>query len=738
MAKSDYQIAVEQRERYEYLRSNGHLDYLEKAKRCDSFFKGEQWDEETKARLDATRRPALTINKILPNVASIAGEQIAAQAIVQYRPLKSGTQEVANALNKVYLQIAQNNGLKWLRNEVFMDGAITSRGFYQVTVEFSDSLFGEVYIDVLNPKNVLIDPDSEEYDPVKWKEWFYSKWISLDDVERLYGKEARKELAGRQGSSSYLGYDFIDDRPDTFGGEDRRVADDDADHRRRLRLLRREYKQWRMVDHFVDLRTGDLRQIPEGMGREKIQTILQEFNVAVIKRPAEFIQMVDTIDDVVLFNEPGPYKHFTVVPYFPFFRKGATLGLVENQIGPQELYNKTVSQELHVINTTANSGYKVKTGSLKNMTLQDLEERGAETGLVVELADINDLDKIQPNQIPSGLDRLAYKAAEDLKEASMVSDYLRGFAREDVAAKALKANQAMSRGNFAMPLENLARTDHILAARILDLVQTYYTEERVIHITGDRLGAQDETITINQVTPEGSVVNDLTLGEYSVVAIPVPWKESFEQSQFEEAARLREIGVPIPDTVLVENSSLANRQEIVAEMRQSQAPEAQQLQQQVAQLEIQIKQLEAQKMGAEKQKIESEAVLNLVRAQQAAEEDPNAKNGSDPNLEMQRLQGEMQIKVQELELRRYEIEQQLQLKREELGMKMQLQREQAQVDMSLKQQESQQRMALDAQSTQAQIESNHTVQMDRNERQAKVAEAKAKSQPKAKPTEKKT
>jgi hypothetical protein len=91
-----------------------------------------------------------------------------------------------------------------------------------------------------------------------------------------------------------------------------------------------------------------------------------------------------TADTVVLHDDWSPYDHFTLVPYFPYWRRGKPFGMVRNLISPQEQLNKISSQELHIVNTTANSGWVVESGSLTGMTADDLEEHGAETGLVLE------------------------------------------------------------------------------------------------------------------------------------------------------------------------------------------------------------------------------------------------------------------------------------------------------------------------------------------------------------------
>ena len=683
---NDKDLAREQAERYVYARDNGHINYLRKAKLCENFFAGIQWDEETKARLSNSRRPALTMNKVLPSMAAIFAEQLNNRAEVAFRPARDGEQQVADALTKVWLQIQNNNRLDWRESNMFDDGAITSRGFFDLRLDFTDNVFGEARITVPNPLNVVIDPDAEEYDPDFWKEVFLTKWFSLDDIENNYGKDVKKAVEYKGQSVFPFGYDFIDRRPDTFGGEGRRVADDGAPHRRRYRVLERQWKKLVQRDHFVDLYTGDTRVIPAEMDRERVALIMKEFQLGTLRKPCEEIHWTVTIDDEVAHNEASPFKHFTTIPYFPFFRRGRSIGLVENMIDPQELYNKSCSQELHVINTTANSGWKIKSGSLQNMDIEDLESRGSESGLVMELDEVGNAEKILPNSIPTGLDRVSYKAAEDLKEISMASDSMKGFDRADVAAKAIMAKQARGSANFAKPFDNLGYTRYLLARNTVDLVQTHYNNERIIKVTGNDLNAQAEELVVNQVDDvSGEILNNLTLGEYDTVVTAVPARNSFEESQFQEAVQLRELGVNVPDDIVIEHSHLNRKAEIAKRIKDEQGGgEPTQQQQALQQLEVDIKQLEAAKMQAQKQEIESKTALNLIKAQQASEgEGRGAGPGggaSQQGSELMKVQLEREQSVAEMQLKKYEIDQELIIKREEL----QLEREKLQAEIMLK------------------------------------------------------
>lgn len=669
---TEYGTVQEQIDRYTYCRDNGHIDYADKAAMCEAFFAGQQWDEDTKALLRRQRRPALTFNKVLPSCASIFGEQLTNKADIGFKPVKGGAQETADALHKVFIQIGNANMLSWKESELFADGIITSRAFYDVRMGFDDNIFGEVEIDLLNPRNVVLDPDSEEYDPAKWKDLFTSKWLSLNDIERLYGDGARKELAGQNSSDQYLGYDFIDGRPDTFGGSNTRWGEGtESPLGRFYRQLERQHKQLRMQEHFVDMVTGDTRVIPDGMPREKIQLILEQFDVNIIKRKTEVIHWTVTINETLVHNEESPYTEFTVVPFFPFFRRGNTIGIVENLIDPQELYNKVRSQELHIVNATANSGWKVKTGALLNMDIEDLQERGSETGLVVELNDMDGLDKINPNQVPTGLDRISYIAQEDLKEISMASDSMRGFDRADVAAKAIQAKQAQGSTNYTKIFDNLTYTRMLLAKRVLDLVQTFYVEERIIHITGNEPGAQDEQIVINEITPEGRIARDMTVGKYEVTVTTVPARETFEETQFQQAVALRELGIQIPDEILIENSHLARKHEIAQQIAGGPSEEELQAQRELAAIEMQAKQLENAKMAAEQKRIEAETALTLIRAQQEALKDPNGSEAQDKNdvIKLAQAEADKERELADLSLRKYEIDKNLDVEYEKLRLK---------------------------------------------------------------------
>ena len=276
----DASIANEQWARFQYCRDRGHLDFVAKADKCDAFFVGNQWLEQDLSALRLARRPALTINKIISTIGTILGEQIYNRTEVLFRPQNGSPAEVADALSKVWMQISQNNQLPWLRSDVFCDGVIRSRGFYDVRLDFTDSMVGEVKIALLNSKNVVVDPDAEEYDPDSWMDCFITKWLSWQDVAVLYNEADAEILRDREGSSYPYGYDSIERVRDRFAGPQLGGTYygqmDKAGVRRNIRVIERQYRKLDKQMHFVDVETGDMRPVPQSWDRDRISLMLQK------------------------------------------------------------------------------------------------------------------------------------------------------------------------------------------------------------------------------------------------------------------------------------------------------------------------------------------------------------------------------------------------------------------------------------------------------------------------------
>ena len=654
----EMEIASTQYDRYVRARDNGHLEYIHMAKKCDAFYQGEQWDQTDVSMLDAEGRPALTINTILPTINTVLGEQSTRRADIQFKPRRGGDEEVAQTLNKLYMQIADNNKLDWIEQQVFSDGLIMDgRGYFDVRMDFSDHVEGEIRITAKDPLDILIDPDAKEYDPKHWNEIFETKWMTLDEIEEMYGTKKAEELQFIAENGNSFGRDSVEYEETRYGDTESMddylgaSAYDEEEYRnvKALRVIERQHKRITRVQCLVDPDTGDQRPVPEAWNDRKAKSFAKKYNLTLISKIQKKVRWTVTCDKVVLHDDWSPYAGFTIVPYFAYFRRGRPFGMVRNLLSPQEQLNKISSQELHIVNTTANSGWMVESGSLVGMTPDDLEEHGAETGLVIEYArGTNPPSKIQANTIPTGLDRISQKAAANIQAISGINESMLGTDSAEVSGIAIRAKQNRGAIMIQVPLDNLRKTRHYLAEKVLELIQTFYTEQRIIQVTNESDPLQPrEPMVINQMTPEGRIINDLTLGEYDVVVSTAPARDSFDEVQFAEALNLRQVGVAIPDDAIIEYSHLAKKGELAKRIRTTtgieKTPEQMEAAMMVQQMQMQEAQLELAKLEAEVQRITSEAAVNVAKAQTTQAE---------PDLQLAELQGKIEMKMQELQLRR--------------------------------------------------------------------------------------
>ena len=215
--------------------------------------------------------------------------------------------------------------------------------------------------------------------------------------------------------------------------------------------------------------------------------------------------------------------------------------------------------------------------------------------------------------------------------------------------------------NLAGPQDALQRTDFILARNILALVQEFYTEPRILNITANRLTGDVEEVEVNTPDPfTGQILNDLTIGEYDVIVSNTPARETLEDSQFEQAVSLRELGVSIPDEVLIENSRLNRRSDIIKQMRaQENSTEAQykqELEKMAAELELAKQRAEAERASADAELKQAKAQMEQIKMQQEANGQNNQMAERQAALMEQMQQAELRAKEAQLEFRQQQQE----------------------------------------------------------------------------------
>ena len=550
--------------------SQGHREWAAPAKQQVEFIEGKQWSDADKATLNEQGRPALTFNRIAPMSNLLIGFYRQNRSEVRYLPGHDGeaTQEVADTLTHIGKQIQEIEQYKWKEGEVFNDGIFAGRGFMDVRMDWERNLLGQVAISVLDPFSTYLDCDGDAYDIAEHQRVTYNAYASIEEIAIRYGGKKAMELyqtsqrAPIQTDSRMVDAVAEDEiTPDRFFGLRDYLRDettefsrmgavpgtgpyDHVDRQRRLiRVLDRQHKKLKRCRYFVDVMTGDKVVIPDAWDDQKIigviQTITQKGGqLTVMEGYRHAWRWTVTAADIVLFDDWSPYETPTILGLFPYFRRGTTPGFARDLIDPQMEVNKRRSALIHTIMTTANSGWLVEEGAVEPAMRDGLEDEGSRPGLVVEYRKGSaPPQRIQPAAPPGSLKLLEESAAKDLKEIAGINDSALGNVDRVQSGRAIEARQRQAIVAHERAFDNMARTRELFGRKQMQLIQQFYTTDRIVRVRGEGQG-QDMVKRINERDANGQIVNDVVMGRYSVVIDESPATQTFQQTQFDEMMEL--------------------------------------------------------------------------------------------------------------------------------------------------------------------------------------------------------
>jgi hypothetical protein len=227
-----------------------------------------------------------------------------------------------------------------------------------------------------------------------------------------------------------------------------------------------------------------------------------------------------------------------------------------------------------------------------------------------------------------------------------------------VSGKAIEARQLQGSVVTTEPFDNLRLATQVQGEKQLSLIEQWYTQEKVIRLTGAK-GAL-EWVRINQpeVQPDGSVrwMNDITASMGDFVVAEQDYAGTMRQVMFE---RLGELANRLPPeislrvlTIAMEFSDLPNKDEIADQIRKltgdrdtskPMTPEEQAQAEQQAQMQAEA--MELQRETARAALAEQQAKVREINARAAKLEAEAGMVGADGDIQAQAGMQEAVAKV---------------------------------------------------------------------------------------------
>lgn len=610
---------------------NAKSKWIKAAKADLEFTYGDQWDAEDVAKLNARGVKPLSINKIKPKIQLITGIESQNRSDITCYPEGGEDNLKGEITTGLVKNVMKQSQADYKVSEQFELGLNTGEGFIEPYIDYTNDLInGELKFRVRDYDAVFYDPNSHEYDlsDAKYLTVLTQKLTDDDLIAMFPGQE--KLIKG--GTLGRIEVDSVSNEvltaPSTNYNNTKGSVKDNDDADAPYDLLEYYYKKMVKAVYVADRKLGKLT---EAANDEIADKYVEIGNAEAPDSARKIVRYVPEIWKVAISGKakldqrkmwvyPG-WKGYHIIPFF-CFRAPGKLSKLEYAVqglprGLKDLnieLNKRRTQELHILNTSANSGWQAEEGALTPAQEKAYAEFGSAPGIILKhQKGYAKPEKITPTPLSQGHAQLAAENSQDIKEASGINDDLLSMGENQASGRAIMLRQKQGLVQIQKIFDNLSQTKRILGRFVLSQLGKVYDVETAMRVMGEEfcttnfvkpvmapminpvsgqpvpdpttgqpaMGPQMDPGTGQPVTQYdepsckayfNSVLMDAELGKYDVAVGEGASSETVKFANFMTLKELAQAGIPIPPEVIVEDSSLSqvSKEKIKAAIAQQQ------------------------------------------------------------------------------------------------------------------------------------------------------------------------
>lgn len=545
------------------------------------FFAGDQTlFNEMYGNVSAARRHQFSFNRILRVVNMVDGHQRKNRKSTIVTGVENSSNETADQFTRILLNIHRQESVLETISDAFRGSLVTGMNLLQVWMDYrSDPVSGNIKVDNCSYNSFIIDPFFRKADLSDCNGIWKRSYVSKQEAMSLLPDKA-EDIAALSGTNN-MGDSKFQYLPESYGyGKQNLLTYDE--------FYYRDYRQQEML---VDSETGETMEW-RGQDHDLKAYLKQYPQVAMVKQDIPTVKLAIVVQGFVAYNGPQPmgidqYPFVPVLAYFnpqmPYFNHRVQ-GIVRGLRDSQYLYNRRKAIELDILESQINSGWKYKENALVNP--KDVFLSGQGRGLALkEDAQMSDVEQIIPPGIPQSMIELSRMLGEEISQISGVNEELLGSAQDDKAGILSMLRQGAGLTTLQILFDNLDNAQKLLGKIMIDLIQANYTPGKIQKLLGGE-------------KPEPQFYNK-DFGRYDAAVEEGLNTTTQKQMQFAQLLQMREMGIPVPNSVLLEASTMQNKKQLIEAIEKEQQQQAQQLQQQMqSQMELQQAQAELAKARA--------------------------------------------------------------------------------------------------------------------------------------------
>ena len=569
--------------------------WISEAKEDYNFGLGEQWDPDDREKLKNEGRPCLTFNRIKPLINLISGYQRENSARIKVNPEGGEDKVFSEVMDKAIKHVDKRAHLPYKMGYWFDDGCFCGKGFLEGYIDYDkDPIRGDLKFKQDTPYQILTDPDCNEYD-LNEGHGFVFKIVKLN-------KRQLKELYPKK-TALINGFTEDTDNYETNGSAvfQQEGSDDDYGNRPNVttvvqskddteksmlekdqKFTVKEYWRPKKVTRYFVISKDDGE--PEKFDtEEKAKAFIAEQQFGeVIERQVNQMWVAAKVCGWILDDSISPLEpEYSGYPFFRFIADWApnaeteilrVQGIVRGLKDPQREKNKAKSQNLHILNTQANSGWVGDKDALSPQGWKNLEKMGSKPGVTVKKKKGSELREIQAKGLNAGQIQREEKADEEFKQIAGINPDLMGFQEGTASGKAISLRIKQAILALVRIFSNYRYSKEVIGLFILQMVPKVFDVKKLKKVLGP---AYMQKALDPKQYPEGltdghldgflKMVKD---NRYDVFVSEADQNSTIRYEIFTELTELLKAGAPIPTDLIIEYLDLPNSQEIKDRIRQ--------------------------------------------------------------------------------------------------------------------------------------------------------------------------
>lgn len=565
---------------YYYERDRQAANRLEMAMDHD-FYDGDQWDPEDAAVLASRKQAPLVYNEVAPMADWLIGTERRNRVDWKILPRAEDDVALADIKTKTLKYVSDLNHVPFNRSRAFADAIKGGIGYIDDGVR-DDPTQDILYSRYEDWRNVLMD--SSGLDPMGEDARYLFRWRWVDEDIAVMMFPDREHVIRRAVEDWAFHFDPMDDELSWQAGPDaaeqaRRIgsfapmasgtASTVDAQRRRVKLIECQYREPTRIKIVAD---GPMRGAVFDERDKALVQAVSTHGSTIIDKITMRVHVCVFTEGAMLGMGQSIYRHnkFSLTPVV-CYRRGRDrqwYGVIRRVRGIQQDLNKRASKALWLLNTNQLIGDEDAFEDWETAREEAQSPDGAlphRRGAKVEIR--------RDTDAATGQLQIMAMAAQAIQKASGVTDENLGRKTNAVSGEAIKARQLQGSVVTTEPFDNLRLSVQAQGEKQLSLIEQFYTEQKVVRLTGAQGGIEWVKINEPEVQADGSVrwLNDVTASMADFVVSEADYAGTLRQVMFDAMTQLSQ---RLPPEVALkflrmafQFSDLPNKNEIVEELR---------------------------------------------------------------------------------------------------------------------------------------------------------------------------